>query len=132
MKRLAIGFIALVAFSQPPQPIKILMYNPNTQQSVYATLGPGLALINGALTVTIPASTVPNFADGEAPVGAVDGTNATFTLAHAPSPVASMVLTRGPLWQFAGIDYTIAGQTLTFINGATPQAGDSLRCWYRY
>lgn len=73
-----------------------------------------------------------NFADSEVPVGAVDGLNRTFQIAFTPSPPTSLILTRNGLIMKRGLDYTLAGKTITFIVEQTPQVGDILLAWYRY
>lgn len=82
-------------------------------------------------------SPVPNFADSETPAGTIDGANQVFTLAHAPNPTASMVLTRNGLVLTNGVDYVLNGTSVTFqgilLNGtAVPQVGDLLRASYRW
>ena len=72
------------------------------------------------------------FVDQEILTGVIDGTNATFTLANAPSPPAGLVLFRNGLAQMAGQDYTLTGHTITFVPAATPQQYDTLLAWYRY
>lgn len=79
-----------------------------------------------------PCGTVaPSFSDAEVPVGAVNGTNATFTLEAAPNPAASLALYRNGLLQDAGADYTLSGQTVQFVTAAVPQAGDTLLAFYQ-
>jgi hypothetical protein len=73
----------------------------------------------------------PVFSDGEVPGGTVDGSNATFTLANAPSPAASLELFRNGLEQNRSADYTLTGSTVQFLTGAMPQPGDTLLAWYR-
>jgi hypothetical protein len=79
-------------------------------------------------------STAPTymFADAEVPLGIIDGSNRVFHLRNAPSPPESLVLTRNGLVMQRGTDYTLAGETITFAEGATPQRGDALLAWYRY
>ena len=77
------------------------------------------------LTVT------PVFVDGETPGGAINGSNQTFTLANSPSPATSLDLYRNGLVQSVGVDYTISGSTITFLQVATPQSGDILQAFYR-
>lgn len=82
-----------------------------------------------------PPGTGVNYSDAEVPGGTVNGANATFTLAAAPSPAASLLLHRNGLLQTAGIDYTLAGNTITFLAGAIPQSTptpDGLIAWYRH
>ena len=71
------------------------------------------------------------FVDSEVPTGAVDGTNATFTIAAAASPTSSLQLFRNGLKQKPGVDYSSSGTTITFLSGAIPQPGDSLQVAYR-
>lgn len=70
--------------------------------------------------------------DAEVPAGAVDGVNDTFVLADSPSPAASLRLyVNGLLQRAGGVDFALAGSTITFVSGAVPQAGDSLLSYYR-
>ena len=69
------------------------------------------------------------FADEEIPSGATPGTS--FTLAHSPSPAASLLLFwNGLLQKPGGVDYTLAGAAITTVN--TIGAGDSFLAWYRF
>jgi hypothetical protein len=70
--------------------------------------------------------------DQETPSGAVDGSNAVFTLAHAPDPPQGLIVFRNGIAQKRGLDYDISGNTITFTAAATPQPGDVLLAWYRY
>src|SRR6185312_14989536 len=74
---------------------------------------------------------LPGFTDSEAPAGLMDGANATFVLAAAPNPAASVVLYRNGMLQKAGLDYSLSGNTITFLPAAVPQAGDTLLASYR-
>lgn len=75
--------------------------------------------------------TVPSFADNETPSGTINGSNAVFTLAHTPSPTASLQLfLNGAFQTAAGTDYTLATATITF--GSAPLTGSILRAFYRY
>jgi hypothetical protein len=71
------------------------------------------------------------FVDSETPGGTVNGTNTSFTLANSPSPATSFALYRNGLLQSPGVDYTLAGMTLTFLSASTPQTGDLLQASYR-
>jgi hypothetical protein len=75
---------------------------------------------------------IPLFSDAEVPGGTVDGANTTFTLTHAPSPIASLILFRNGLLLKQGADFAITGNTLTFFLGAIPQPGDLMAASYRY
>lgn len=70
------------------------------------------------------------FVDKEVPSGAIDGSNAVFTLAHAPSAGAEHVFLNGILQQSGGGDYAISGATATF--NTPPDPGSVLLASYRY
>lgn len=95
----------------------------------------------GKLQAIIPASSsVPQFVDSETPQGAVDGANATFNLMQGPNPPGSLLLFRNGILQCAiqcasGPDYTLVGNTITFVTEAIPQATgapDTLKASYRF
>lgn len=68
-----------------------------------------------------------NYSDNETP----SGSGTTFTLAHAPSPAASLQLYRGGSLQAAGgVDFTLSSDTITL--GTTLSVGEVLRASYRY
>lgn len=68
----------------------------------------------------------------EVPVGAIDGSNAKFTLAGTPNPSNSLLVFRNGLLMRAGVgnDYTLTGTEIQFESGNIPQTGDSLVCSY--
>lgn len=71
------------------------------------------------------------FVDGEIPAGAVNGSNATFTLANLPNPATSLALYRNGLLLEANTDYTLSSGSITMQTAAIPQAGDTLVASYR-
>ena len=73
---------------------------------------------------------LPNFADDETPSGLINSSNVTFTLAHSPSPAASLELFLNGLVQNRGVDYTLSTNTITFTSA--PVTGSTLLGWYRY
>jgi hypothetical protein len=73
-----------------------------------------------------------SFADAEVPAGTMDGSNATFSIAAAPSPTASLQLFKNGTLLTATKDYTIAGRTITFFGTAIPQAPDKIQAFYRH
>jgi uncharacterized protein YoxC len=85
------------------------------------------ATING---LTATANTAV-FVDSETPGGSTNGTNTSFTLANTPAPATSFALYRNGLLQSQGIDYTISGNSVTFLSASTPLAGDILQATYR-
>jgi len=72
------------------------------------------------------------FADGEVPGGAVNSSNTSFTLPHAPDPPASLQLFRNGLLMRDSSDYTLTGSAVTFYVASTPQTGDLLTASYRF
>ena len=67
----------------------------------------------------------------EVPSGALNGSNAVFTLANTPAPGWKITVERNglALHVLAG-DYTISGRTITFPSSEIPQAGDTLIATY--
>ena len=81
--------------------------------------------------ITGSAATV-TFADSEVPGGLINGTNAAFTLAAAPSPGASLQLFRNGSLLRQGTDYSLSANTVTFSSASIPHAGDALLAFYRH
>jgi hypothetical protein len=73
----------------------------------------------------------PDFVDGDAPAGLVDGANTAFTLSAWPSPAASLALYRNGMLQKPGQDFTLSGNQIQFVPAAAPQPGDTLLASYR-
>jgi len=73
-----------------------------------------------------------NFADSEVPAGAINGSNAVFTLASAPSPAGSLELYLNGLLMSQGADYQISANTITFFLASVPQTGDLMVASYRF
>jgi hypothetical protein len=73
---------------------------------------------------------VPQFFDAEIPAGLVDGSNSTFTLAHAPSG-SSLMLFRNGIYMKGGLDYSLNGAAIQFVSAAIPTPGDTLMASYR-
>lgn len=63
----------------------------------------------------------------EIPSGSITGINPTFTLTQVP---VTLILIKNGLVQSVGVDYTISGNTITFLAGAIPQPGDSLASFF--
>jgi len=78
------------------------------------------------------ASALPiTFVDMETPVGAVDGVNRVFSLGQIPNPSSSVHFYRNGILQQSTVDYTVIGNTVTFLAASTPQPGDLLSVSYR-
>jgi hypothetical protein len=73
----------------------------------------------------------PGFVDEETPAGLINGSNAVFTLANPPSPLGSLAVYRNGLFQTQTLDYTVAGNVITFATPSIPQTGDLLTANYR-
>jgi len=71
------------------------------------------------------------FVDGETPSGTINGVNNLFTLTQSPNPAASLALFRSGVRLRAVADYTISGNSVTFVSGHVPQTGDIVQCYYR-
>jgi hypothetical protein len=71
------------------------------------------------------------FVDGETPSGTLDGTNLTFTLSQAPSPITSFELFHNGILMQAGEDFSLSASTITFFEEAIPRANDTLLAYYR-
>ena len=76
------------------------------------------------------AGTSINFVDNETPTGSLNGTNVTFTLAHAPDPPTCLQLVLNGIIQRPGVDYTLSGLTVTYANA--PISTDTHLASYRY
>jgi hypothetical protein len=73
-----------------------------------------------------------SFADSEVPAGVINGVNAVFTLASAPSPAGSLQLFLNGLLMRQGADYQISTNIITFFLASVPQTGDLLVSSYRF
>lgn len=71
-----------------------------------------------------------NFVDKEVPSGAINGSNATYTLANTPITGSEHVYVNGLLMEpGSGNDYTISGATITMLSVLA--AGEKIRVSYR-
>jgi len=98
----------------------------------WATLPNGVVQYSTG-THTFSAATVLSgtFADNETPSGTINGANTTFTLAHTPSPAASLTcFENGIAQRAAGADFTLATATITYV--VAPPTNSTLVCSYRY
>jgi hypothetical protein len=88
--------------------------------------------VDGSSGPCFDSTLVPAFVDSETPGGALDGVNATFTLAYPPNPSTSLALFRNGIAQQQGADYTIQTDgSLLFAAASVPQVGDTLLANYR-
>lgn len=98
----------------------------------WATLPNGVVQYSTA-THTFSLATVitGTFSDNETPSGTINGANTTFTLAHTPSPAASLTcFENGVAQRAAGADFTLATATMTY--GVAPPTNTTLVCSYRW
>ncbi len=110
--------------------------------STLNSVAQGLNLLISNLTSTVTSlsntvgnltsgATNANFVDSEIPGGSINGLNTVFTLANTPALAADVTLYRNGILQANGMDYTLAGNTVTFSNSGAPQTGDELLAYYR-
>lgn len=88
---------------------------------------PGNCIQVDGTTVSCSATQV----DNDTITGVMNGVNALFTVSQAPSPPSSLQLFRNGILQKVSVDYTLSGNTITFINGTAPTADDILQVYYR-
>lgn len=69
------------------------------------------------------------FVEGEVPTGTINGSNAVFTLANAPSPATSLEVWLNGIRLKVTEDYTLASATLTLL--VAPDVGSLLLVNYR-
>jgi len=79
-------------------------------------------------------SSVPSFQMrwNDPMTGLVDGINRTFILAQTPTLSGSLLLFYNGVKQRDGSDFTISGNTVTFVVGNTPRAGSNVDATYQY
>lgn len=95
------------------------------------TLSGDVASVSDSGVVSLASGVVKatNYVVREAPTGAVNGTNTTYTLANAPVAGTEQVYLNGILQEpGSGNDYTISGSTITYLTA--PESGDRIRVTY--
>ena len=114
----------------------------NTSLSTFNSTISGMSLLitNLSNTVTHLSNTMANltsgatnavFVDAETPSGIVNGLNTVYTLANTPTSASDLSLYRNGVLQTSGVDFTLSGNTLTFVNNEVLQTGDKLSAFYR-
>lgn len=97
------------------------------------SLTPNVSVINftgagvtGTVLGSVVTENIPGIAgmQNETPTGAIDNNNVTFTVVHTPA----FVQLNGAIQTASGVDYTLTGLTITFVNA--PQTGSILRSYY--
>lgn len=124
------------------RPVKGPGYAPS--RAIYATETGAIEGVIGNLTDCVrvdgsagpcgtgeATSSGPGFVDAETPAGLINGSNTVFTLADAPSPLASLTVYRNGLLQTPNLDYTLSANVITFASASAPQTGDVLAASYR-
>ena len=64
----------------------------------------------------------------ETPTGAIDDSNATFTLAQTPVTNSLKLYLNGQLQYAGGTDYTLTGASIVY--NSAPLSGSTHRAWY--
>lgn len=77
--------------------------------------GVSITKVNGLPTITITGGTGSGSTAVETPTGAVNGSNASFTVAHEP-----LYIIVDGISKFVTLHYTYAGGTITITDGAPP------------
>lgn len=73
----------------------------------------------------------PSMSNREIPVGALDGTNATFILDHTPVAGSEMVFVNGLMQQSGdNSDYTIVGAVITFLTPPPLNTDIAVTYWF--
>jgi hypothetical protein len=94
-----------------------------------------LALLSAQTLVNAPKQvknlTGANFVDQETPSGIPNGSVNVFMLVGVPNPPTSLHLYQNGIRLSPNVDFTLSGNTITFILAATPQFGDMLVADYR-
>lgn len=106
----------------------------NADTTWLSTANQGGTLNTTAITwsnpITTGSLTTANFVTREVPSGAIDGSNATYTLANTPTSGSEEVFLNGQLLSVgAGADYTISTNTITMASA--PLTGERILVNYR-
>ncbi len=71
------------------------------------------------------------FVYNETPAGTQNGVNATFTLLSNPNPASSLLLRKnGQVLTAGGEDYTLSGDTITYVAAQIPVSDDGIKADY--
>jgi hypothetical protein len=105
----------------------------NTEGQIESVLGQSTDCVHvdGTASPCTISTVAATFVDAEVPAGTVNGSNTTFELAGTPNPVSSVTLFNNGILLLRGVDYTLSGSIITFINGVVPYTGDLLQASYR-
>ena len=141
--QLVIGGGAATSTSPTPAPFQLQVNgvpsanNKGNLNNALPVAGSGMTSVVWRIDNTLPVPningsvpSVPNFSDDEIPVDS--GDHQHFTLAHSPSPAASLMLFVNGLLQQqgAGDDYTLSGTGITL---AVALSGSfTILAWYRF
>jgi uncharacterized protein YoxC len=102
-----------------------------SQGNQVTTLGNTVTSLSAEVELLTAGTTAALFTDSEKPLGVMDGSNTLFALAGAPAPGGSLQLYRNGLQQMSGVDFTLAGNTITFLSGNVPKTSDTVQAFYR-
>ena len=95
-------------------------------------LGAGLVAAQTAIDLAqIRNALIPVYVDAQIPIGLINGTNTTFTVAFPPNPPTSLHLYLNGLRQNAPADFTLNGVNIVFV-ALVPQIGDTILADYRH
>lgn len=121
-----------ITFTQMPGPSDIIAGAGLVRTGQQLDIVTNNSLVANADQLTTNGAVVLHKADfivRETPSGTINGSNTTFGLASSPYAGGEMLYLNGLLQEpGAGNDYTISGQTITFLTA--PATGDRLRAIY--
>ena len=139
------GSNATFALANIPSPVSSLLLSRNgillSSSSDFAISGSTVTFFGNALPQTgdsllasyrLGTSGQASFTDAERPLGTINGSNLTFSLAAAPSTPSNLRLYKNGFLLVIGVDYNLSGANITFLNlTSTPSLGDTLLAYYR-
>lgn len=104
---------------------RLYFVNNSTTKKLYAVFA------TDVFTEIASAASSGTFVNQEVPTGTINGSNATFTLAHIPIDESLNVFVAGRLC-IEDTDYTIAGAVLTMDQASVPGVSDTIVVSYNY
>lgn len=117
LKKLGPGSIEYgTSHNDPQSSVSLNNYNLDKLDAAIAAAGGGAVL---------------SFAENEVPSGVIDGLNPEFVLANTPL-AGSLKLYKNGMRLQEGSDFSLSGNTITYLSGQVPKVGDSHLADYRY
>ncbi|NBU16565.1 MAG: hypothetical protein EBS48_06050 [Actinobacteria bacterium] len=139
------GINMVFELSNAPDPISSLMFYVNgvlqkqgydedyslVGSTVGMTYSPGEgSSVTATYTYTVSSAAGASITWMETPIGATDGINQTFTLAHVPVPSTALMFHYNGVLQRPGLDYVLAGNVVTM--NFVPEVNSKMIATYPY